>query len=58
MLWQSDGPAPWYFVSLPSDVADDTRAKFAPLASSFGSKSAGYSPPQAHQRSNASEVEL
>jgi hypothetical protein len=36
-LWQYDGPAPWYFISLPPDVADDIRAKFAPLASSFGS---------------------
>ena len=36
-LWQYDGPAPWYFVSLPPDVADDIRARFGPLASGFGS---------------------
>jgi hypothetical protein len=36
-LWQYDGPGAWYFVSLPTDVADDIRARFGPPASSFGS---------------------
>jgi hypothetical protein len=36
-LWQYDGPAAWYFISLPPDVADDIRAKFGPQASGFGS---------------------
>ena len=36
-LWQYEGPGAWYFVSLPTEVADDIRAKFGPQASGFGS---------------------
>jgi hypothetical protein len=36
-LWQYEGPAAWYFVSLPLDVADDIRARFGTQASGFGS---------------------
>jgi hypothetical protein len=36
-LWQYEGPGGWYFVSLPSDVADEIRAKFGPQAAGFGS---------------------
>jgi hypothetical protein len=36
-LWQYDGPSAWYFVSLPPDIADDIRAKFATQAAGFGS---------------------
>lgn len=36
-LWQYDGPGAWYFVCLPTDVADEIRARFGPPASSFGS---------------------
>jgi hypothetical protein len=36
-LWQYDGPSAWCFVSLPPDIADDIRAKFATQAAGFGS---------------------
>ena len=36
-LWQYDGPSAWYFVSLPSDIADDIRAEFGAQAAGFGS---------------------
>ena len=28
-LWQYEGSGAWYFVSLPTEVADDIRAKCA-----------------------------
>jgi hypothetical protein len=36
-LWQYEGPAAWYFISLPLDVADDIREQFGTQASGFGS---------------------
>ena len=36
-LWQYNGPSAWYFVSLPSDIADDIRAEFGAQAAGFGS---------------------
>ncbi|HJY43326.1 MAG TPA: DUF1905 domain-containing protein [Propionibacteriaceae bacterium] len=36
-LWQYDGPAAWYFVSLPPDITDDIRARFGADAAGFGS---------------------
>lgn len=35
-LWAHDGPAAWYFVSLPGDLADDLTA--ATVGSPFGSR--------------------
>ncbi|HLV11068.1 MAG TPA: DUF1905 domain-containing protein [Trueperaceae bacterium] len=36
-LWRYDGPAPWYFVSLPQDVSDEIRAGYGGMAGGFGS---------------------
>lgn len=35
-LWEHDGPAPWCFVSLPNDEADDIEAR-AGSHTAFGS---------------------
>jgi hypothetical protein len=36
-LWEHDGPAAWFFVSLPEDVADDIDQRFGHLEAGFGS---------------------
>jgi hypothetical protein len=36
-LWEHDGPAAWFFVSLPEDVADDIDAAHGHRAKGFGS---------------------
>jgi Domain of unknown function (DUF1905) len=36
-LWQYDGEAPWYFVTLPVEVSDNLRAEHGPAATAFGS---------------------
>lgn len=36
-LWRHDGPAAWYFVSLPPDLADDLDAEHGHRAAGFGS---------------------
>jgi hypothetical protein len=36
-LWPWDGPAAWFFVSLPEDVADDIDERFGHLEAGFGS---------------------
>ena len=36
-LWQWDGPAAWFFLSLPEDVADDVDERFGHLEAGFGS---------------------
>ena len=36
-LWEHDGSASWFFVSLPEDVADDIEERFGHLAAGFGS---------------------
>ena len=36
-LWRHDGPAAWYFVSLPSEVADEVEAVAGATAGGFGS---------------------
>jgi hypothetical protein len=37
VLWEWDGPAAWYFVSLPEDVADEIDERFGHLEAGFGS---------------------
>ena len=36
-LWEHDGPAAWYFVSLPPDVADAIEVEHGDRAAGFGS---------------------
>ena len=36
-LWRYDGDAAWYFVSLPTGLADAIRDEHGPLSSGFGS---------------------
>jgi hypothetical protein len=36
-VWEHDGPAAWYFVSLPEAVADEVDERFGHLAAGFGS---------------------
>ena len=36
-LWRYDGEAAWYFVSLPTELADAIRQEHGPLARGFGS---------------------
>lgn len=36
-LWEHDGPAAWYFCSLPPRVADDIEAAHGHRAAGFGS---------------------
>jgi len=36
-LWEHDGPAAWYFCSLPARVADDLEAAHGHRAGGFGS---------------------
>ncbi len=36
-LWEHDGPAAWFFISVPDDVADDIDERFAHRAAGFGS---------------------
>lgn len=36
-VWEYDGPAAWFFVSLPHDVADDIDEAFAGRTNGFGS---------------------
>jgi Domain of unknown function (DUF1905) len=36
-LWEWEGKAAWYFVSLPDDVADDIDERFGHRAGGFGS---------------------
>jgi hypothetical protein len=36
-LWRYDGEAGWFFVSLPTELADVIRTENGPLASGFGS---------------------
>ena len=36
-LWRYDGEAGWFFVSLPTGLADTIRAEHGPLARGFGS---------------------
>jgi Domain of unknown function (DUF1905) len=36
-LWEHEGPAAWYFISLPDDVADDIEERFGQTAGGFGS---------------------
>ena len=36
-LWRYDGEAAWYFVSLPTEIADAIRDEYEPLRRGFGS---------------------
>jgi hypothetical protein len=36
-LWEHEGTAAWFFVSLPEDVADDIDERFGHLEAGFGS---------------------
>jgi len=36
-LWEHEGTASWFFVSLPEDVADDIEQQFGHRAAGFGS---------------------
>lgn len=36
-LWRYDGEAGWFFVSLPTGLADTIRAEHGPLTRGFGS---------------------
>lgn len=36
-VWEHDGPASWFFVSLPDNVADDIEERYAAKAAGFGS---------------------
>ena len=36
-LWKYDGEAGWFFVSLPTELADAIRDEHGPLTSGFGS---------------------
>ena len=36
-LWRYDGEAGWFFVSLPTELADAIQVENGPLASRFGS---------------------
>ena len=36
-VWEHDGPASWYFISLPEAEADDIEAEFGQRAGGFGS---------------------
>lgn len=36
-VWEHDGPAAWYFLSLPGDVADAIEAEHGDRAAGFGS---------------------
>jgi hypothetical protein len=36
-VWEHDGAAAWYFVSLPEDDADDIENRFGHRAAGFGS---------------------
>jgi hypothetical protein len=36
-LWEHEGPAAWYFISLPEEVADDIEERFGQFAGGFGS---------------------
>ena len=35
-LWQYDGPAAWYFVSLPKKLSKEIRKAFQPLEEGWG----------------------
>lgn len=36
-LWEHDGPAAWFFISLPDEIADDIDERFGQFAGGFGS---------------------
>lgn len=36
-IWRHDGPAAWYFISLPDDLADELRSEYAHRQKAFGS---------------------
>jgi hypothetical protein len=36
-LWEHEGPAAWFFVSLPEDAADDVDQRYGHLEAGFGS---------------------
>jgi hypothetical protein len=36
-LWEHEGPAAWYFISLPDEIADDIEEQFGHAAGGFGS---------------------
>ena len=36
-MWEYEGPAAWFFVSLPHDVADEIAEAFEGRANGFGS---------------------
>jgi hypothetical protein len=36
-LWQYDGESPWGFITLPTELSQDIRAKHGPSATSVGS---------------------
>lgn len=36
-VWEHEGPARWFFVSLPDEVADDIDERFGHRARGFGS---------------------
>lgn len=36
-IWRHDGPAAWYFISLPDELADGLRAAYAHSQRAFGS---------------------
>ena len=36
-IWRHDGPAAWYFISLPEDLADELRSEYEHRQRPFGS---------------------
>ena len=36
-IWRHDGPAAWYFISLPDELTDGLRAAYAHSQRAFGS---------------------